>query len=136
MFFYSGGSRLRRWHRPSFKTVLLYGGECWRVTKSDMKALASFHMYASDKPAESFGHVESLTGNYLSWQIFLYYQWNYGRDTSDVFKIDLRWTPQRNRPRERTEITWRTAIEAELGEIGIACGEAEAKAKDRVNSNK
>ena len=32
-----------RLYNSNVKSVLLYGSECWRVTKTDMRALSSFH---------------------------------------------------------------------------------------------
>ena len=39
---YSRKTKIRLFN-SNVKTVLLYGSECWRVTKSDMRALSSFH---------------------------------------------------------------------------------------------
>ncbi|RNA32295.1 endonuclease-reverse transcriptase [Brachionus plicatilis] len=47
-------------------------------------------------------------------------------------KRALQWTPQGRRMVERPAVTWRSTIRKELIEMGMTCGEARAKAKDRL----
>ncbi|KAK2175202.1 hypothetical protein NP493_743g00031 [Ridgeia piscesae] len=47
-------------------------------------------------------------------------------------KVALRWTPAGKRKRGRPKMTWRQSVMAELKEMGLSCGEAQASAKDRT----
>ncbi|KAK2176593.1 hypothetical protein NP493_653g01033 [Ridgeia piscesae] len=47
-------------------------------------------------------------------------------------KVALRWTPPGKRKRGRPKMTWRQSVMAELKEMGLSWGEAQASAKDRT----
>ncbi|KAK2181766.1 hypothetical protein NP493_382g00033 [Ridgeia piscesae] len=47
-------------------------------------------------------------------------------------KVALRWTPPGKRKRGRPKMTWRQSVMAELKEMGLSWGEAQASAKDRI----
>ena len=47
-------------------------------------------------------------------------------------KVALRWTPPGKRKRGRPKMTWRQTVMAELKEMGLSWGEAQASAKDRT----
>ena len=44
-------------------------------------------------------------------------------------KVALRWTPPGKRKRGRPKMTWRQSVMAELKEMGLSWGEAQASAK-------
>jgi hypothetical protein len=46
-------------------------------------------------------------------------------------KVALRWTPPGKRKRGRPKTTWRRTVVAELKEMGLTWGEAQAAAQDR-----
>ncbi|KAK2189637.1 hypothetical protein NP493_101g09049 [Ridgeia piscesae] len=47
-------------------------------------------------------------------------------------KVALRWTPPGKRKRGRPKMTRRQSVTAELNEMGLSWGEAQASAKDRT----
>ena len=47
-------------------------------------------------------------------------------------KVALRWTPPGRRKPGRPKITWRKSVMAELQDMGLSWGEAQAAAKDRT----
>ena len=47
-------------------------------------------------------------------------------------KVALRWTTPGKRNRGRPKMMWRQTVMAELREMGLSWGEAQASAKDRT----
>ena len=140
---YSRKTKIRIYN-SNVKSILLYGSECWRVTKSDMRSLSSFHhgclrqicrIYwprrISNKDlldmTESTCIIEQIQQRRFRWLGHVFRM-----PGSNITKVALRWTPQGKRPRGRPKTTWRRTIEAELRELGMTWGEAEAKAKNRA----
>ena len=133
-----------RIYNSNVKSILMYGSECWRVTKSDMRALSSFHhgclrrickifwpQKVSNKDllnmTESTCIIQQIQQRRLRWLGHVLRM-----QGSNNTKVALRWTPQGKRARGRPKTTWRRTIEAELKELGMTWGEAEVKAKNRV----
>ena len=50
----------------------------------------------------------------------------------NIPKVAQRWTPPGKRKRGRPKMTWRQTVMAELREMGLSWGEAQASAKDRT----
>ncbi len=132
-----------RLYNSIVKSILLYGCECWRVTKKDMNSLSSFHngclrkickIYWPNKitnidlwkKTNSCNIILEIRQRRLRW---LGHVFRMPEDS--ITKTALRWTPQGKRKRGRPKTTWRRTIQAELQELGLTWGEAERKAKDR-----
>ena len=116
--------------------------ECWRVTKTDMKSLSSFHHYCLKQICKIFWPNTITNTNLLKLtnstcilnqiqQKWLRRLWHVLRmDRSSIPKIAPRWTPAGKRPRGRPKTTWRKTIENELKSLDLTWGEAEARAKN------
>ena len=130
-----------------FKTlvrpVLLYGAECWRMTKLDLGRVSAFHNRClrricrifwpniiSDKDlyiktgcsgigVEIKRRRLKLLGHVLR------------MPPSRIPKVALKWTPAGKRRPGRPRTTWRRTVGAELGEMGLSWGQAEMAARDR-----
>ena len=132
-----------RLYNTLVKPVLLYGSECWRVTRNDMKTLSSFHhsclrricrvfwpnkisnrdLYRTTGSSDVISEIRSRRLRWLG-HVF---RMPPGR----IPKVALRWTPPGKRKRGRPKITWRRTVEAELSEMGLSWGEAQRAAGDR-----
>ena len=53
------------------------------------------------------------------------------KETSNITRVSLRWTPTGKRKRGRPKETWRRTIENEMKELGLTWPELEKRAKDR-----
>jgi hypothetical protein len=132
-----------RLYNSNIKSVLLYGSETWRVTKTDMKALATFHHRCLRRICKVFwpniisnNDILNRTHSTCIIQEIRKRRWRWLGHTlrmppTSICKTALRWTPQGKRPRGRPKTTWRKTITDELHREGLSWGEAETKAKDR-----
>ena len=132
-----------RLYNSNVKSVLLYGSECWRVTKTDMRSLSSFHHNCLRRICKIFwpnrisnDHLLETTKSMcilkeIQQRRFRWLGHVLRMPVSNITRTALRWTPQGKRPRGRPKTTWRRTIEAELKELDMTWGEAETKAKDR-----
>ena len=119
---YSRTSNIKLYN-SNVKSVLLYGSECWRVTKTDMNSLSSFHHNCLKQICKIFWPNTITNTNLLKLtnstcilnqirQKRLRWFWHVLRmDRSSIPKIALRWTPAGKRPRGRPKTTWRKTIE-------------------------
>lgn len=131
-------------YNSNVKPVLLYGSECWRVTKADMRALSSFHHSCLRqicrifwpntisntnllKMTESSCIIDEITQKRFRWLGHVL-----RKENSSITKTALRWTPQGKRPRGRPKTTWLRTIENELKDLKMTWGEAETMAKNRT----
>ena len=134
-----------RLYNSNVKSVLLYGSEFWRVTKTDMRVLSSFHHSCLRQICKIFWSNRISNENLLEMtnstcilkeiqqRRFRWLGHVLRMPVSNITRIALRWTPQGKRPRGRPKTTWRRTIETELKEqLGMTWGEAETKAKDRT----
>ena len=133
-----------RLYNSNVKSVLLYGSECWRVTKTDMRVLSSFHHSCLRQICKIFWLNRISNENLLempnSTCVLKEIQQRCFRSlghvlrmpVSNITRIVLRWTPQGKRPRGRPKTTWCRTIESELKELDMTWGKAETKAKDRT----
>ena len=53
------------------------------------------------------------------------------KDTSDIIKTAMHWTPDGKRKRGRPKTTWRHTVEQEMNDMGQTWGTLEKMAKDR-----
>jgi len=132
-----------RIYNSNVKSVLLYGAECWRVIKSDFNKLATFHNTCLRKICRIFWprtisnkDLYTLTSQRDIRTEIKERRWKWighvlRKETNDITKISLRWTPDGKRRRGRPKETWRRTVEGELRDLGMTWGEAERKAQDR-----
>ena len=50
-----------------------------------------------------------------------------------IQRVDLRWTPQGKRMKDKPKATWRRTVEKEIKAIGLTLGEAGMTAQDRID---
>ena len=137
-----------RIYNSNVKAILLYGSECWRVTKRDMSLLSSFHHNCLRRICHIFWpniisnkNLLQLTKSTsiideIKQRRFKWLGHVLRMPASSTAKVALRWTPQGKRPRGRPKNTWRRTVGSELKKLGLTWGEAEAKAKDRAEWRK
>ncbi|XP_013399160.1 uncharacterized protein LOC106165493 [Lingula anatina] len=126
-------------YNSSVKSVLLYGSECWRVTKSDISRVESFHnrclrricrifwpnkisnhdLYIRTGSQSIVGHIKRRRFKWLGHVLRM--------DENRVPKVALRWTPPGKRKRGRPKTT-RTVM-AELREGGPYMGIGPARSQ-------
>ena len=133
-----------RLYNSNVKSIQLYGSECWRVVKGDMAKIDAFHNRCLRKICRIFwpnkisnvdlykktdcnSAVLEIKRRRLRW---LGHVLRMPQDS--IPKVDLRWTPSGKRKRGRPMMTWRQSVMAELKEMGLSWGEAQASAKDRT----
>lgn len=128
-------------YKSNVKSVLLYGCECWRVIRTDMKSLSSFHHNCFKQICKIFWpntitntNLLKLTNaacilNQIRQKRLRWLGHVLSMDRSAIPKIALRWTPAGKRPRGRPKTTWRKTIENEMKSLDLTWGEAEARAK-------
>ena len=126
------------------KSILLYGSECWRVVKGDMTKIDVFYNGWLRKICRiSWPNKISKVDLYKKtgcnsavleikrWRlIWLGHVLRMPKDS--IPKVALRWTPPGKGKRGRPKMTWRQTVMAELKEMGLSWGDAQASAKDRT----
>ena len=114
----------------------------WRVSKTDMKSLSSFHHNCLKQICKIFWPNTITNSNLLELTNFtcILNQLRQKRlrwlghglimDRSTMSKIAQIWTPAGKRARGRPKTIWRKTIENELKSLDLTLGEAEARAKN------
>ena len=138
-----------RLYNSNVKAVLLYGSECWRITKDDTRKVDVFHngclrkicnIYWPNKilnvelhkKTDSMNMSLEIKNRRLLWLgHVLRMPENNGCLRNRKPKVAMRWTPSGKRKRGRKKTTWRRTVMKELGEMGNTWGKAQAKARDR-----
>ena len=140
---YSLKTKLRLYN-SNVKAVLLYGSECWRVTREDMRKVDVFHNSCLCKICNIFWpnriSNEELCKKTGSSHMSLEIKRRRLRWLGHVLrmpnerlpKVALRWTPVGKRKRGRPKNTWRRTVMMELKEMGLTWDGAQAKARDRI----
>ena len=112
----------------------MYGSECWRITKGDMRieTLMSFITAAFVRSVISIGPIRFIMCKCIRRQTYEYVPRDHKiadsvdlRWLSHVFrmpenripKVAMRWTPSRRRKRSRPKTSWRRTVMKELEEI-------------------
>ena len=128
-----------RLYNSNVKSTLRYGSECWRMAKID-----AFHNRCLRKICRIFwpnkisnvdlykktgcnSAVLEIKRRRLRW---LGHVLRMPQDS--IPKVALRWAPPGKRKRGRPNMTWRQSAMAELKEMRLSWGEAQASAKDRT----
>lgn len=130
-------------YTSNVKAVLLYGSECWRIIQTDMNKLSSFHNTCLRKICKIFW-PNKITNKDLYQKTnqccieteIKRKRWRWighvmRKESDDITKIALRWTPDGRRKRGRPKETWRRMVEQEMKDMGMTWREIEKKAKDR-----
>ena len=125
------------------KPVLLYGAECWRITKCDMSKVSSFYngclrkicrIFWPNKISNKELYMKTGCRDVITEVKHRRLRWLghvLRMPPERIPKVALRWTPPGKRKRGRPKITWRRTVEAELKEMGLSWGTAQLAAKDR-----
>ena len=124
-------------------SVLLYGSECWKITKTIENKLNSFQTKCLRRIRQLFW-PNTIRNNILLAEmqmkplttIIEERRWRWlghvlRMTDNSLPKIALRWTPQGNRSKGRPKETWRRTTERMLSNRGLTWARAEKKAKDR-----
>ena len=124
-------------------STLLYGCECWRMTKHDLSKLASFHTTSLRKILRIFW-PQKISNDQLLKQtkqddictIVTRRRWRWighvlRKDNNNIAKTAMRWTSEGKRRRGRPKTTWRRTVETELRELNYSWSTIEKLARDR-----
>ena len=133
-----------RLFNSNMKTILLYGSECWKISKEITHKLRVFvhkclriilrirwPMKISNKSAREKCNQEDITVELAN------RRWSWighvlRKPQDDITKEALFWTPDGRRRRGRPCLTWRRSVESELkGRLGLTWSEASRIAQDR-----
>ena len=140
---YSRRTKLRIF-KSNVLSVLLYGSECWRMTATDISKLETFQNKCLRQICKIFypniisnrDLLDLTRMDKLEFQIKKRRHRLTGHilrmSSQRIPKVALKWTPahgKRNRGQPKT--TWRRTMLADLKQLGLTIGEAEAVAKDR-----
>ena len=129
--------------KSNILSVLLYGSECWKMTKGICKKLDTFQTKCLRRIRRIFWpekirnedllkscNMEPISAcvrrRRLRWLCHVLRLPN-----NSLARVALRWTPQGKRKRGRPKITWRRSVEAELRDGGLTWETASKQAKDR-----
>ena len=124
------------------KSVLMYGAENWRVTQKDNHQIAVFHTTCLRKIHRIFWPqkitnaelyrisnqepiVETITRKRWRWVGHIL-----RRESDNITKRALRWTPEGRRRRGRPRTTWRRTLESEAQTHQKSWSDLEMLAKD------
>ena len=122
---------------------LYKGKRNWRVTKTDMKSLSSFHHNCLKQICKIFWpntitntNLLKLTNstcilNQIRQKRLRWLGHVLRMDRSAIPKIALRWTPANDQEEDQKQLGEKT-IENELKSLDLTWGEAEARAKNRA----
>lgn len=132
-----------RLFNSNVKSVLLYGSETWRLTKTTTKKLQTFINCCLRRILRI--HWTDHVRNEVLWErskqepigkTILQRKWNWightlRKPSSNVTRQSLTWNPQGKRKPGRPKNTWRRDLDAELRRAGYSFREAENLAQDR-----
>ena len=123
--------------------VLLYGSECWRMTKGDTSRLSVFHHSCLRRILGIFWPVK-ISNNQLLQDtrqeamndILKKRRWKWLGHVMRMrqempARIALTWTPEGKRKKGRPRTTWRRMMEEELDTASLTWGSALKVARDR-----
>ena len=120
----------------------MYGAECWRMTDKDINKLSSFHNGCLRRILKIFWPVKisdenlhEITNSTYMRAILKKYRWRWighvlRKQTNNITRVYLRWTPEGKRKQSRPKTTWRRTVELEMKEMGQTWNELDKKAKD------
>ena len=124
-------------------SVLLYGSECWRMTQRDIHHLSVFQMSCLRKICRIFWPEKISNSKLLERTAqepiiasITRRRWRWvghtlRRDSDNITRTALRWTPEGKRRRGRPKTTWRRTLETEAQSQNKSWKDLETLAKDR-----
>ncbi|CAG5131204.1 unnamed protein product, partial [Candidula unifasciata] len=133
----------RRLYKSIFLPVLLYGAECWRMTKKDAQKLSTFHHTCLRRIIKIFWpntisntKLLQATNQETLDSMITKRRWKWlghvKRMTSDIpAKTALTWTPEGKRKQGRPKTTWRRTMESDLSAASLTWKTALKIAQDR-----
>jgi hypothetical protein len=140
---YSVRTKLRL-YGSNVKSVLLYGSECWRAIKSEMKKVESFHngclrkilrIFWPNKVSNADLYRQTGSRN-ISVEIkqrrMRWLGHVFRMPMSRIPKVALRWSPPGKRRQGRPRTTWRRTAAQELLALGLTWEEAQNVARDKA----
>lgn len=124
-------------------SILFYGSECWRMTKTDLSKLLTFHTKSlrrilwlfcpnviSNRDLLDRSQQEDMTTTIFR-RRWYWLGHLLRRDSDSIIKIALFWTPEEKRKRGRPKVTWRRTVEAEIKEQKRNWGTLQKLSNDR-----
>ncbi|KAI8507720.1 hypothetical protein Bbelb_151000 [Branchiostoma belcheri] len=132
-----------RLYNSNVKSVLLYGSESWRMTKTDMRKINSFQNSCLRKICNVFwpnkiSNAElynrtgcrklttEITGRRLKWLGHVLRM-----PDNRIPKVALSWRPEGKRKRGRPKTTWRRTVSDNLAAMGLNWRSVNNIAQDR-----
>ena len=126
------------------KSVLLYGSETWRTTKSSQKSIQTFlnNCYRkifrihwpetiSNKDLLQRAKEEPITDQ-ITRRKWGWIGHTLRKDKNSITRQALKWNPQGKRHQGRPRMTWRRTMHEEMAKYGATWGEMEKAAQTRV----
>ena len=122
------------------RTVLLYGAECWKMTKNDIQKCETFQNKCLRRILKVFWPTKMSNSelrekaNITSIEETVKTKrWKYighilRRKTDDNRRVALQWAPEGKRKRGRPKETWRRMVEKERKSMGLKSWEMAAMA--------
>ena len=139
---YSVKTKLRLYNACVLST-LLYGSECWRMTKCDAKKLSTFHTTCLRKILRIFWPNKISNENLLERcntedleTLITRRRWQWighvlRMDRDSITKTSLHWTPEGKRKQGRPKETWRRTVNAEIKKMNKSWSALQRLACDR-----
>lgn len=139
---YSTHTKLKL-YRSCVISTLMYGSECWRMTKSDAAKLSSFHTTCLRKILRIFWPRKISNNDLLQRcnmedmeMLITKRRWKWfghvlRMEKDSIPKVALRWTPEGKRKRGRPKQTWRRTVEGEIKDLNHSWATLERLASDR-----
>ena len=139
---YSTKTKLKLYQSCVLST-LLYGSECWRMTKNDLSKLSVFHTKSLRRICRIFWpntisnealyaqcHQDSMES------IITRRRWRWighvmRKDRDDITRTALHWTPEGKRKRGHPKTTWRRTVEGEIKDLNHTWDTIQRLAQDR-----
>ena len=128
-------------------SVLLYGSECWRMTQRDTIRLSTFHTTCLRKICRIFWPETMRNTDLLNStrqesmaSTITCRGWHWvghalRRESDNLVRTALTWTPEGRRRRERPWITWWRTLETEARAHNKTWRDLETLAKDRYRGS-
>ena len=138
----SNGTKIKIF-RSNVLSVLLYGAECWKMTKSLEQKVDVFQNKCLRRIFKIFWpntatneNLRERAGLEALPKIVRERRWRWlghvcRRPQESLIRRALRWTPQGQRKRGRPKETWRRTVEKDLKEKGLSLETAPRAATDR-----
>ena len=132
-----------RLFNSNVKSVLLYGAETWRMTKTTIRKLQAFtnsclRRILQIRWPETISNTSLLerTGQASTEEEIRKRRWGWightlRKPANNITRQALRWNPQGKRKRGRPRNTWRRDLEAEITKMGFSWNQIERMAQDR-----